>query len=294
MAAQLYLFWMWSSLSSFKSADKQKNLRAESLLAACLSGGRLSHAVLVEGMDGTLAFAKKIAAALVCGSEQDKPCGKCNQCAKAEKDIHPDIIVYSGGERARSFHVDAVRELKREAYIRPNDTDSKVLILENVQNMTVQAQNALLKIIEEPPGAVTFILTCENKSVLLETVLSRVSVFSLNGGAPQSSAEPDSFDTQAASILDCLIAGREFDALAAFSAYEKDRAGFGNLLNAMRTEAALRLRTAALSGTENRDTSGKLMRIMEVADEIEAGLNQNVGGLLMSVILPAKFKNPQR
>lgn len=283
-------------MSSSNPPEKVKNIRAESALAACLSGGRLSHALLVEGMDGTLSFAKKIAAALVCESGADKPCGECGQCIKAEKGIHPDILIYSGGERARSFHIDSVRELRREAYVRPNDAAAKVLILENAQNMTVQAQNALLKIIEEPPGAVTFILTCENKSVLLETVLSRVSVFSLDGAdLLRANSEPENteLDETAASIINNLISGSELDALAAFSAYEKDRAGLGSLFAAIRAQAASRLTAMALSGQNDRDKCKKLLRLVDVVDEIETGLNQNAGGLLMSVILPAKFKKEQ-
>lgn len=283
--ARPYLFWMWKSLSK---SDSHETSRAETTLAAYLRGGRLPHAILVEGHADTISFAHKIAKAALCRSEEDKPCGTCKDCRKAEKGVHPDILVYSGGESAKSFHIDTVRKLRQEAYIKPNEAEGKVFILENVQNMTVQAQNALLKIIEEPPYGVTFILTCENKSALLVTVLSRVSVFSLD----VTTEEPDEneADEAAKKTLDDLLFGSELKALAAFSAYEKDRPAFARFLSSLRGEAVSRMLLNAKSEKLNRDEQIRLTKLVEIINEIETGLKQNVGGLLMTAILPASFK----
>ncbi len=77
------------------------------------------------------------------------------------------------------FRIDPIRTLKSETYIVPNEAAAKVYILFQAHLLTPQAQNALLKILEEPPAYICFILECTSKSVLLPTVLSRSSVFSL-------------------------------------------------------------------------------------------------------------------
>ena len=94
----------------------------------------------------------------------------------------------SGGEgAARSFHIDTVRALREDAYILPNEAPRRVFLLAEAQNMTEQAQNALLKILEEPPASALFLLTCENRGQLLETIRSRVVTLSLSGVAEEES-----------------------------------------------------------------------------------------------------------
>lgn len=80
-----------------------------------------------------------------------------------------------------SFHVDTVRNIINDAYIQPNEADYKIYILANAHCMNQNAQNALLKILEEPPKYVVFILTTNSKSALLSTVLSRSVCVTLEG-----------------------------------------------------------------------------------------------------------------
>jgi DNA polymerase-3 subunit delta' len=92
---------------------------------------------------------------------------------------HPDVTVLGGDGEARSFHIDAVRDLREEVFVLPNEAPVRVFVLCDVQNMTEQAQNSLLKVLEEPPAHVRFILTCEQRTQVLETVRSRVFTVSL-------------------------------------------------------------------------------------------------------------------
>lgn len=159
------------------------NDAAKAQLAARVESGSLPHALLLEGPvgSGRRTMARLIAAAAVCRSAGEKPCGHCAACHKALNVIHPDITELGGAEEARSFHIDAVRALREEAYVLPNEAPVRVFILCDVQSMTDQAQNALLKLLEEPPSHVRLILTCENRSQLLETVRSRLFAVSLSG-----------------------------------------------------------------------------------------------------------------
>ena len=151
-------------------------------LSKLMESGRFPHALIIEGEEGIgkKTLAKDIACALVCRGN-DKPCGECSQCKKAIGAIHPDISEYIPAGTANSFHVDTVRNIINDAYVQPNEADYKIYILGNAHCMIQNAQNALLKILEEPPKYVVFILTTNSKSALLSTVLSRSVCVSLEG-----------------------------------------------------------------------------------------------------------------
>ncbi len=143
--------------------------------------GNFPHGVLVECQNSNEGeeFARFIANTLVCTGE-NKPCSVCPDCIKAQGKGHPDIFETDGIKgKSKNFTVDAIREIRDDAFVIPNESDKKIYILKNGYNMNEQAQNAILKILEEPPSYVYFIIVTESKSTMLETVLSRVQVYSL-------------------------------------------------------------------------------------------------------------------
>lgn len=146
------------------------NMAAKKQLSAAIDAGHYPHALLLEGEvgSGRRMLAMQIARAAVCTAPDGRPCGRCAGCIKT---VHPDITVRDGRDRA--IGVDDIRTLRQEAFVFPNEAAHRVIILADAQTMTPQAQNALLKILEEPPAHVLFILTCENRTQLLETVRSR-------------------------------------------------------------------------------------------------------------------------
>lgn len=155
-----------------------------------MNAERFPHCLVIEGDKGLgkKTLARKIATALVCRGEE-KPCMSCSQCRKAQAGIHPDIIENTASGAANSFHVDTVRKIIGDVYLKPNEARFKVYILGNADCMNASAQNALLKILEEPPQYAVFILTTKSKGALLETVLSRSVVLSLEGVDASRGAE---------------------------------------------------------------------------------------------------------
>ncbi|MGN0172123.1 MAG: ATP-binding protein [Acutalibacteraceae bacterium] len=158
------------------------NGQAKALLSAAVDSGRLPHALIVEGPRGSgkRLLAHLFAKAAVCTAEGERPCGVCAACRKAETG-HPDITVLQGDGSAKSLSVATIRALREQAAILPNEAAYKVAIIADAGCMNPQAQNALLKILEEPPSFMLFVLTVENRAQLLPTVQSRCMCVSLLG-----------------------------------------------------------------------------------------------------------------
>lgn len=163
----------------FNRTEKEK-------LLSEIASGKLSHAYLIEGGEGCgkTYFARFAAAAVLCTGDKP-PCGKCPSCVKALAGGHPDLFYFSPDKKA-SMGVETVRDIKKSLFFMPNDGDRKVYIIDDAQKMTVQAQNALLKFIEEPPASVLFFIVADKKESLLPTVVSRTRIISL---APSDNAD---------------------------------------------------------------------------------------------------------
>lgn len=155
-------------------------------LAAFVDQERFPHAILLEGVRGSgrRTASRHIAMAAVCTGGGERPCGQCAACHKAKSGKHPDIQELGGDGATRSFHIDLVRSVRENAYVLPNEAPRRVFILAEAHNMTDRAQNALLKVLEEPPARALFILTCESRSQLLPTIQSRVVSYTLEAVEP--------------------------------------------------------------------------------------------------------------
>ncbi len=146
-----------------------------------------SHAYIFEGVEGMykLESAKLFANALVCENTLSSPCGSCHACTEALAGTNPDIITVehdkgADGKPRKTIGVDAARRVSADAVKKPYGTKKKVFIIPDGENMTVEAQNALLKTLEEPPEYVVFIIIIPSASMLLPTITSRSAIISFN------------------------------------------------------------------------------------------------------------------
>ena len=140
-----------------------------------LESRRISHAYLFTGQEGigkkTLAF--EFAKALLCKQKQQDSCNECKDCKKIDHSNHPDVKFIKTEEDSNNIKIDQIRELQREIVYKPYETNWKVYIIDEADNMTLEAANSLLKTLEEPPDYAIIILLAEEMSQLLPTVISR-------------------------------------------------------------------------------------------------------------------------
>ena len=153
------------------------NHRLKDNLTRSLRRDRISHFYLISGPEGSgkHTLARLLTAAILCRDE-DRPCGRCGPCRKVLEGNHPDVITVDDPDH-RTVAVRIVREAREDVFIRPNEADHKIYIFP--QELGIEGQNTLLKILEEPPKYGVFILLTDNPDKLLPTVRSRCTELAL-------------------------------------------------------------------------------------------------------------------
>ena len=149
-------------------------------LKSAWNSQKISHAYLFEGPGGIgkKTVARVFAQRLMCSENTDDidACGQCSNCVMFKAGTHPDFHFFS--TENETIKVDEIRDLFEAVCITPHYSDRKVYVIDKADKMNVQAQNCILKTLEEPPDNVVIMLTADNPEVLLETILSRVIKYS--------------------------------------------------------------------------------------------------------------------
>ncbi len=153
------------------------NEQLKQTLTRSLQKGHISHFYLISGPvgSGRHTLAKLLAAAILCKTG-DKPCLNCLPCRKVMEGNHPDFITVEDPEH-KNVAVKLIRQMRDDVFIRPNESDHKIYFLP--QELGIEGQNALLKILEEPPQYGVFILLTDNAEKMLPTVRSRCTQLQL-------------------------------------------------------------------------------------------------------------------
>lgn len=266
---------------------------------ALVRGGNLPHALIVESHDQKAAseLARFLSMYAVCEAKE-RPCGVCTNCVKARKSEHPDISVVPPDKDSRTHKhsIYQMREITKDAYIIPNEARAKVYIFEDADHrLTTVVQNAFLKLLEEPPRNVCFILLCKNAQQLLITIRSRCTVLRLRGS--------DSPDEQAlesaAAIARGMISPKEYELMLALRVLEEKETA-NAVLNALRLilrdAAALLSNGKAVADSKTasalsaRFTKIKLLRLYELCGEAAIKIDQNVNISLLTTWLCGEFR----
>jgi DNA polymerase III delta prime subunit len=223
---------------------------------------RIPHACLIcaPSAEAALEKARELASRAVCSGEGLlKPCGACRDCRKAAAGIHPDVItltraVDDKGKQKQNITVDQIRALSADAIVLPNEAKRKVYIIDGAETMNPAAQNAALKLLEEPPAAVVFLLCTVRPMQLLETVRSRCALVKLRGAEDPEGPDEAAQEMAAgylkavnsrddAQILRWCVQNENFDAQAMAAFLEAVRLRLSDML-------CLRLKSGRLSRAE--------------------------------------------
>ncbi len=156
--------------------------RTLGMLRRAVREGRPHHAYLLLGPAGIgkLTIAALLARALACEAYGDAaPCGECSGCRKVAAGTHPDVWTESPGGKSHTITVDQVAEIQRRLSYRKAESEWRVVLIDGAGTMNDQAQNKLLKTLEEPPPGTVLVLCALHPSQLLVTVRSRCSKLAL-------------------------------------------------------------------------------------------------------------------
>jgi len=221
---------------------------------------RLSHAYIVSGKT-----AETLAMAAVCSGSGEKPCMDCAHCKKSSRGIHPDISVIDKTENKREIIIDQIRGLKRDVIVVPNEAEKKVYIINHAESMNTNAQNAFLRILEEPPSHAVFILRTDTPAKLLPTVRSRcVELKSRNG----ETSPDDAINDIADGFFSALRRGNASLVEYMFKLEKLEKEQFAGFIAAARERAVTGLReTLSDGGTELRKTLFRAEQILDKAGE---------------------------
>ena len=178
------------------------NERLKENLTESLSKGHISHCYLISGPEGSgkRTLARLLAQAILCRGAQ-KPCGVCAPCRKVLDGNHPDYIRVDDPEK-KTLPVELIRQARADMFIQPNESEHKIYEFPRAQDMGLPGQNALLKVLEEPPAYCVFLLLSDNPAKLLPTVRSRCTELKMQSLPPELLQKQLREDFQKASDAD--------------------------------------------------------------------------------------------
>lgn len=282
----------------------QKNLFSENILKTLdsfFADGRCPHAVLIDGAgeEEREALAGLTARMIVCENKDRTPCGECEHCRKAKDGVHPDIITIKKPDDKKRFVKDDVKKMVADAYLTPNEATTKVFIVKEMQLMTEESQNLLLKILEEPPGYTAFVLTSENSNAVIGTVLSRV--VRLRMGKSVCAEYSEKAINVVKNFVDAVLSPYEYNRIEAAAPLDGNKPlteeVLGLLISVLRDAVALKSGGKALLEDLKPEarkisdslTLGKILYMYETADDLLKSLANNPNYTLLSAVLCAKI-----
>lgn len=217
------------------------NQKTAQTVESFIKDGRIPHAILIigEGGTGKHRLADFLAKAIICG-KAEAPCDICDNCRAADTKNHPDITVIAPEDNKKNIAIDQVRSLRAEAFIKPHKSEKRVFIIDKADTMNASSQNALLKLLEEPPTSVMFVLLAENRAAFLDTIISRCVVLNVTG----TDLKQNSKITLAADeFLNYLMDNDQYNMLLVTNAFLKKRVDADQFIKALKIAVAARIKS---------------------------------------------------
>ena len=270
-------------------------------LDSFFADGRSPHAVLIDGAseEEREALARLTARMIVCENKDRTPCGECEHCRKANEGVHPDIITITKPDDKKRFVKDDVKKMVADAYLTPNEATTKVFIVKEMQLMTEESQNLLLKILEEPPRYIAFVLTSDNSNAVIGTVLSRV--VRLRMGKSVLTEYSDKAINVVKNFVEAVLSPYEYNRIEATASLEGNKALTEEvlrlLIGVLRDAIALKSNGKILlenlkyesEKISNGLTLDKILKMYETVDDLLKSLANNPNYTLLSTVLCAKI-----
>lgn len=301
------------------------NEKIRNTLLSQIQNDRVPHAIIIEGEKGLgrHALAEFLSNAVLC-TGNNSPCGECQSCRLGMSHSHPDISTIAPEDKKKNIAVNQIRELRQSAFIKPHLGNRRVFIIDKAETMNEQSQNTLLKILEEPPKGVYFILLTESAKALLETVLSRCVSFKLSPPPRNEAAEwilanikpkrdveliknaldeakgnigraielmrkrnSDSPEAAAKSFCELLFTGDEYTMLLTLNRFEKDRPKADVFLSSFKYEISLLLR----KNYTDKKKAKLLTELYSLCDRFYESLKTNINLSLLFTEIVATIRS---
>ena len=258
------------------------NEKAKQRLSSAILSNTLNHALMICGPEGSgkKALATEICAALNCENKTDAlsplPCGRCNNCRRIYGDNYPDIKRLKRESTKATIGVEELRLLREDMFLSATESEYKIYIIEEADKMTPNAQNALLKVLEEPPRAVMILLLCEEADKILTTVKSRAQAITMQRFSAEQTVDylvsrgKIQAEGKAKAIEDIMSAdgriGRAIEILTAPDTVKAERESVIAILKALRVGAPYsELYTAVNALPQKRAELGEALDTLSVA-----------------------------
>ncbi len=218
-----------------------------------MASGKLAHGYVLSGLN-EMAFVQKLSQHIMCKQEQ-AGCGSCSSCLKLASQNHPDyMVVVPDGASVKNAQIEALQSF---FLIKPFESRYKIGLVSHAHLMTDQAQNRLLKLLEEPPEYALIFFITDQITGLLETVLSRCQTVNFEQDSDQMSFESEITEKAVAFVLS--LEYKDAGSILDFATYAKsDKEAFGHFLN--RSTSLLRdvliileINTTQLVSQENKE-----------------------------------------
>ena len=161
------------------------NEETKARVGRAIESGTLPHAFLIGGPSGSgkTTLAIEMAAAINCQRKNLKgvslPCGECDSCRRIYEGNYPDVKILSKPKDRATLGVEAVKDFREDMFLSSTESEHKIYFIDDAECMTPEAQNALLKVLEEPPNSVTIILLAKECDRILTTIKSRAQYIAM-------------------------------------------------------------------------------------------------------------------